>query len=146
MQEVQAIFTIFSFVYFTWIPVLCLVMPTDIVLILLQNFILLGFCFSATCVNLIFLLFTVYINSSLFRLENGRNSLVQMIQNHLVFLILQRFICLLVYLIKFTMNPCVTSITLNTLMIFCNRSTADLQGNFITIFLNAKAKIELGRK
>ena len=28
MQEVQAIFTIFRFVYFTWIPVLCSVMPT----------------------------------------------------------------------------------------------------------------------
>ena len=58
---------------------------SDIVLILLKNFILLDFCFSATCVNLIFLPFTVCINSSLFRLENGRNSLVQMIEEVYMF-------------------------------------------------------------
>ena len=57
----------------------------DTVLILSKNFILFDFCFTAICVNVIFLLFTVCINSSLFRLEIERNSLVQVMQNHLVF-------------------------------------------------------------
>ena len=55
------------------------------VLILLKNFILLNLCFSTACVNLIFLPFTVCTNSSLLKLENVRNSLVHMMQNHLVF-------------------------------------------------------------
>ena len=44
--------------------------------------------------------------------------------------ILEKCICLLVYFIIFTMNPCVTSITLNTVMIFCNRSIANFTGKF----------------
>ena len=63
-----------------------------------------------------------------------------------IFLILEKFICLLVYFIAFTMNPCVTSITLSTLMIFSNRSIANLTGKLYYHFLNAKAKIERGRK
>ena len=58
---------------------------SDTVLILLKKFILLDLCFSAPFLNLIFLPFTVYINSSLLKLENGRNSLVQIMLNRLVF-------------------------------------------------------------
>ena len=39
-----------------------------------------------------------------------------------IFLILEKFICLLVYFFAFTMSPCVTSITLNALMIFSSKS------------------------
>ena len=59
-------------------------------------------------------------------------------------LILEKFICLLVYFVTLTMNPCVTTITLNTLIIFSNRSIANLTGKFYYHFLNSKAKIERG--
>ena len=114
--------------YSVWLP--CSLF-SDTELILLKTFILLDLCFSATCVNLIFLLFTVYINSSLFKLENGRNSLVQMMQNHLVFFPFWRSLyVLLVYFVTFTINLCATSITLSTLMIFSNRSIANFRGKF----------------
>ena len=58
-----------------------------------------------------------------------------------IFLIL----CLPVYFITFMMNPYIKSFTLNTLMIFSNRSIGTI-GNFTTIFLTAKAKFERGRK
>ena len=68
--------------------------------ILLKSFILLDFCFSTTFVNLLFLPFTVYVNSSLFELEKGRICLVQMMQNHLVFFSFWRnlFACLIYYI------------------------------------------------
>ena len=62
-----------------------------------------------------------------------------------IFLILEKFICLLVYFITFTINLCVTSITLNTLMIFSNRLITNFTGKLYYHFINAKAKIERGR-
>ena len=83
---------------------------SDTVLILLKNFILLDFSFAATYVNLIFLSLTACINSLLVKLENKRNSLAQMIQNHLVFFSshfgeVYMFVCLFYYFHK---NLCVT--------------------------------------
>ena len=116
----------------------CLIF-SDTVLIFWKNFILLDFCFSATCVNLISLAFTVSMNSSLFRLENERNSWIQMISTNDaepfdIFLILKKFICLLVYFITFTMNH-VSQVSHWILWWFLATGRLQiLQGNFTTIF------------
>ena len=62
-----------------------------------------------------------------------------------IFLILEEFVCFLVYFITFTMNTHVTSTLLNTLMIAAGQLKI-LQENFTTSFLNAKTRIERRRK
>ena len=96
--------------------------------------------FSVTCVNLTFLTFTVYINSSLLKLENGRNSLVQMMQNYLVFFSIWRslYVCLFIYYIYD--EPCVTSMTLNIMMVFSNRSIVNFIRKFYYHFFKCWSK------
>ena len=64
-------------------------------------------------------------------MENERNSLVQMMQNHLVFFSFWRSLC--------------AYIKLNTMMIFSNGPTANFtRKNYYHFFKNTKAKIEKG--
>ena len=131
MQKVQAIFPIFRFVYFAWFPVLYSAMPTifwcSIDLVNKLYFVRFLF-FSYMCkLNL----FTIHIMYQFFIVQIGEREKflnTNDAESFVFFLILEKFICLLVYFITFTMNPCVTSITLNTLMIFSNRSISNFTG------------------
>ena len=77
---------------------------------------MLDFCFLATCENLIFLPFTICLNSSSFKLDREKEKFLGTNDAEPlgVYVILKKSVCLLVYFITFTMNS-FTSIALNTL-------------------------------
>ena len=110
---------------------------TDIVLILLTNFILLDFFFSAALLNLIFLPFTVYINSSLFRLQNGRKSLVRMMQNHMGFFSFCRSLYVCLFILLHSQWTYVSQVSYWILWWFLATGRLQiLQRKYIAIFLN----------
>lgn len=77
---------------------------------------MLDFCFLATCENLIFLPFTICLNSSLFKSDREQEKFLGANDAEPlgVYVILKNSVCLLAYFITFTMNT-FTSIALNTL-------------------------------
>ena len=138
MQEVQTIFTISRFVYFAWIPVLCLSVMSTIFLYsidLVKELFLLDFYFLAICVNFTFLPFTVCINSSLLKLENARNSLVQMMQKHLVFFSFWRSLYVCLFILLHSRWTHVSQVSHWVLWWFLAIGQLQIwQGNFTTIF------------
>ena len=143
MQEVQAIFSIFMFVCFTWIPVLCLIMPTfyRYSIDLVKEFFFARFLFfSHMCKLNIFTFHSIY-KFFIIQLENGRKSIVQMMQNHLVSFAFCRclYACLIILLHSRWTHVSQVSHWILWWFLATGRLQI-LQGNFITIFLNAKTK------
>ena len=141
MQEVQAIFTIFRFVYLAWIPVHCSAMSTFFwySIDLVKELYFVWFLFySYMCKRNLFTFHSMY---KFFIVQIGdwekfvSTSDAEPIG---IFLILE---CLLVYFITFTMNPRIKSITLNTLMIFSNRLIANFTEKLYYHFLNVKTRM-----
>ena len=70
--------------------------------------------------------FTVFMNSSLLKSENGRKSwLCRTNVNFQLFAVACRFVY---YFVTISMHPCVTFIALNTIMIFHCRFATDFMG------------------
>ena len=100
------------------------------------------FLFLAIYVNLIFLPLIVCISSSLIKLENGRNPLIQTTQNHLVFFSFWRSLYVCLFILLHSPWAHVSQVSHWILWWFL----AANQGNFTTIFSNTKTKIEKVRK